>query len=81
MESLDVTLSPSRIWGVNHGLAQRPPNIGIETLVRSHSVKVIGATEDCRERFLALSAERRLKHPAVIAIRQTARSDLFGGPS
>ena len=35
--------------------------------------------EDCRERFFALSAERRLKQPAVIAISQTARSDLFGG--
>jgi LysR family transcriptional activator of nhaA len=57
------------------------PSIAVDTLARSHSVKVIGATEDCRERFFALSAERRLKHPAVIAIRQTARSDLFGESS
>ncbi|NNE18246.1 MAG: transcriptional activator NhaR [Myxococcales bacterium] len=55
------------------------PSIGVDALARSHSVRVIGATEDCRERFFALSAERRLKHPAVIAISQTARNDLFGG--
>jgi LysR family transcriptional activator of nhaA len=54
------------------------PTIAVDVLKRSHSVSVIGATEDCRERFFALSAERRLKHPAVIAISQTARSDLFG---
>jgi LysR family transcriptional activator of nhaA len=57
------------------------PSIGVDAVARSYSVRVIGSTEDCRERFFALSAERRLKHPAVIAISQTARSDLFGGPS
>jgi LysR family transcriptional activator of nhaA len=57
------------------------PSVRVETLARSHSVRVIGSTEDCRERFFALSAERRLKHPAVVAISRTARSDLFGGPS
>jgi LysR family transcriptional activator of nhaA len=56
------------------------PSVGVDVLARSHSVHVIGATEDCRERFFALSAERRLKHPAVVAISQTARSDLFGDP-
>jgi len=55
------------------------PSVAVEELARSHGVTVIGATEDCRERFFALSAERRLKHPAVVEIRRTARSDLFGG--
>ena len=54
------------------------PTVLVEALARSHSVRVIGATEDCRERFFAVSAERRLKHPAVIEISRTARSDLFG---
>lgn len=54
------------------------PSVAVQSLARSHSVRVIGSTDDCRERFFALSAERRLKHPAVIAISQTARSDLFG---
>lgn len=54
------------------------PSVAVDELERSHSVKRIGDTEDCRERFFAISAERRLKHPALIEIRQTARSDLFG---
>ena len=54
------------------------PSVAVDELARSHRVKVIGSTEDCRERFFALSAERRLKHPAVIEISRTAREDLFG---
>jgi LysR family transcriptional activator of nhaA len=30
-----------------------------------------------REKFYAISVERRLKHPAVVAITETARSHLF----
>ena len=32
---------------------------------------------DVRERFYAISAERRLKHPAVVAISSAAREKLF----
>jgi LysR family transcriptional activator of nhaA len=53
------------------------PSVAVEAVARRHAVRVIGSTEDCRERFFALSAERRLKHPAVIAISETARTDLF----
>jgi LysR family transcriptional activator of nhaA len=57
------------------------PNVAVEALARSYGVRVIGETQDCRERFFAVSAERRLKHPAVIEISRTARGDLFsGGP-
>jgi LysR family transcriptional activator of nhaA len=30
-----------------------------------------------RERFYAISAERRLKNPAVVAISEAARRELF----
>jgi LysR family transcriptional activator of nhaA len=53
------------------------PSISVEALAKSHGVRVIGSTEECRERFFAISAERRLKHPAVIAMSETARGDLF----
>ena len=54
------------------------PSLGADPVPRSHGVQVIGSTEDCRERFFALSAERRLKHPAVLEIRRTARRGLLG---
>jgi LysR family transcriptional activator of nhaA len=53
------------------------PSVAVEALAKSHSVRVIASTEECRERFFAISAERRLKHPAVIEISRRARSDLF----
>jgi LysR family transcriptional activator of nhaA len=38
---------------------------------------VIGRTEEVKERFFAISAERKIKHPAVAAITESARLDLF----
>jgi len=41
-------------------------------------VQLLGRTEEVRERFYAISVERRLKHPAVLAISDAARHGLFG---
>jgi len=46
-------------------------------VVAKYGVRVIGRTADIKERFYAISAERRIKHPAVSAITETARSELF----
>jgi LysR family transcriptional activator of nhaA len=40
-------------------------------------VKVIGRVDAVRERFYAVTAERKLTHPAVLAIRDAARHELF----
>lgn len=45
---------------------------------RQHQVRLVGKTDEVRERFYAISVERRLKHPAVIAIHEEARRNLFG---
>ena len=42
-----------------------------------YSVGVVGRTEDVTERFFVISGERRIKHPAVVAITESARLDLF----
>ncbi|MBC7673021.1 MAG: transcriptional activator NhaR [Polaromonas sp.] len=44
---------------------------------RQYDVRVVGRVEEIRERFYAISAERRIRHPAVLAISQSARSELF----
>lgn len=46
-------------------------------VVAKYGVRVIGRTDDIKEHFYAISAERRIKHPAVTAITETARSELF----
>ncbi len=42
-----------------------------------YRVIVVGRTSDVSERFYAISPERRLKHPAVIAISDAARNRIF----
>jgi LysR family transcriptional activator of nhaA len=48
-----------------------------DDVVAKYGVRVIGRTDDIKERFYAISAERRIKHPAVSAITETARNELF----
>jgi LysR family transcriptional activator of nhaA len=56
-----------------------PAPVAIEAEIRAqHGVKLVGRVDAVRERFYAISAERRLKHPAVVAISEAARSRLFG---
>ena len=44
---------------------------------QQYSVEVVGRIPDIKERFYAISIERRLKHPAVVAISRAARNQLF----
>lgn len=43
-----------------------------------YGVQLVGRLEGVRERFYAISVERKLKHPAVVAISEAARQKLFG---
>jgi LysR family transcriptional activator of nhaA len=43
-----------------------------------YGVELIARCDSLRERFYAITAERRIKHPAVAAITEAARTDLFG---
>jgi len=40
--------------------------------MRQFGVTVVGRLDDVRERYFAISVERRLKHPAVVAISEAA---------
>lgn len=61
-----------------HGLFAAPTVVAAE-LGRAGDVRPVGTIADLRERFYAISVERRLKHPAVVAICSQARGDLLGG--
>ena len=63
---------------VGHGIFP-VPSVLEKHVMRVHGVKVVGRTGEARGRYYAISVERRLKHPAVIAICETARRELFGG--
>lgn len=50
----------------------------IEGEVREqYGVEVVGRLAEVQERFYAIAVERRLKHPAVVAISRAARTTLF----
>lgn len=44
---------------------------------RQYTLKPLGKLPEVTERFYAISVERRLKHPAVLAISKAARENLF----
>ncbi len=44
---------------------------------RQYGVRVVGRVESIREQFFAISAERRIRHPAVLIISTSARRELF----
>ena len=48
-----------------------------EDVLDKYAVTVIGRSEEVKERFYAISAERKIKHPAISAITEAARHDLF----
>ena len=53
------------------------PEVIEDEVARQHGVEPIGATRDVTEQFYAISVERRVHHPAVAAICQAARAQLF----
>jgi LysR family transcriptional activator of nhaA len=53
------------------------PTVVRREIERQYDVKAIGEAQDVRERFYAISVERRLKNPAVLAITAQARAEIF----
>lgn len=58
------------------GLFAAPMVVDTE-LRRQHGVRRLGVLKGISERFYAITAERRVTHPAVVAISEAARKDLF----
>jgi LysR family transcriptional activator of nhaA len=54
------------------------PSVIEREVQAQYGVRVVGRVEALRERFYAISVERRIKHPAVAAISEQARTKLFG---
>jgi LysR family transcriptional activator of nhaA len=57
------------------------PTVIEDEVCRQFDVQVVGRTEDVTERFWAISVERRLRHPAVLALADSARRELFANDS
>jgi LysR family transcriptional activator of nhaA len=66
-----------KVFGRAGGVAFPAPTVLERDVCRMYNVRVAGRTHVVRERFYAISVERRLKHPGVVAITTAAREDLF----
>ena len=53
------------------------PSVIAPEIRRQYAVETIGHSPQVRERFFAISTERRLRHPAVVAVSEAARLELF----
>lgn len=63
------------------GLGLFPAPLAIQREVRSrHGVALLGELAGIRQRFYAVSVRRRLEHPAVVALTEAARTDVFAPP-
>ncbi|MGY5452166.1 transcriptional activator NhaR [Agarivorans sp. MS3-6] len=49
------------------------PSAIADEVVSQYNVQIIGSTNAVREQFFAISAERRISNPAVVAITESAR--------
>lgn len=57
------------------------PTVLESEIEAQHSVKTLGRTQEVVEEFFAISVERRLTHPCVVAITEAARDRLFASRS
>ncbi|MFZ5492763.1 MAG: transcriptional activator NhaR [Pseudomonadota bacterium] len=56
------------------------PSAVADDIARQYGVLPIGTADEIRERFYAISTERRVRHPAVRIVTEGARRGLFGTP-
>ena len=55
------------------------PEVVEDEILRRYRVRVIGRVGEVRQRFYAISIERKIRHPAVAAICEVARKHIFAG--
>jgi LysR family transcriptional activator of nhaA len=57
------------------------PSVIEDEITRQYRVRVVGRLPEVKERFYAMSVERKVKHPAVRALLEAAKGTLFNEPT
>ncbi len=66
-----------KVFG-QHGRGAFPvPSVVIDEIARQYGVEHLGQISGVKESFYAVSVQRQLRHPGVVAISQAATMDLF----
>lgn len=66
-----------KAFGAESGAVFASPFAIARDVCRVYGVTLVGRTDAVKERYYAISAERRLTHPGVLAITSAARDGLF----
>jgi LysR family transcriptional activator of nhaA len=53
------------------------PTVVAEEAITRYRLQKFGATQECKEQFYAMTAEREIVHPAAVAITENAQTQLF----
>lgn len=53
------------------------PDVIATELRKRYALQLVGRAHDIRQRFFAISVERKIRHPAVAAICEVARKEIF----
>ncbi len=53
------------------------PTVLEQEIQSQYGVRILGRTDEIAEEFFAISVERRVRHPCVVAIAEAARDELF----
>jgi len=54
------------------------PAVVAEEAIRRYRLQKIGVSPECKEQFYAITAERRIVHPAAVTIPRNAQNHMFG---
>ena len=57
------------------------PTAMVDHICEQYKVLALGRIESVVEQVYAITTERRITHPAIVAIRQAARQDVFRAAS
>lgn len=60
------------------GLFAAPLSIA-DSVCKQYGVKKLGHIDSVKEQLYAITTERRLKHPAILAVINTTQREVFGG--
>ncbi len=55
------------------------PTVVVKEAIGRYALKIVGATDQCRDQFHAITAERKITHPLVSLITESAQKLAVGG--
>jgi LysR family transcriptional activator of nhaA len=67
----------TREWGETGLGVFAVPDVVLKDILRRWDLRVVGQAAELKQSFYAISVERKIRHPAVLAICETARKSIF----